>query len=201
MKVFAVLSDSRVYNRRVSGGLSAKSKTQLRVVVDAAAVLAGRFFAASTLSRRAFASATLSPLTLARLTALSFPGAVARTGSESARTESERAESALTPTRTALSGAAAGVTGVPDVVARRAPRHPAKIASTETVPSRAKARMRERRGVTRYLVGILTGARPLQLRMQRNFVSCGSDSKPRPVKVRDGSFRMNVLSVKIWLRT
>ena len=196
MKVFAVLSGSRVYSKRVSGGLSAKSNTQFRVVADDAAFLPGRCFAAATLSSRAFTSATLS-----RAVALSCAATFARTASESARTESARIESASAPALTALSDTAAVVTGVTDVVPRRAPRQPAKIASTETVPSRAKARMRERRGVTRYLVGILTGARPLQLRIQRNFVSCGSDSKPRPVNVRDGSFRTNALSVKIWLRT
>ena len=110
-------------------------------------------------------------------------------------------ESARALARIVLSVSATVVAGAVDVAPRRAPRHPAKIASTETVPSSAKARRREQRRVTRYLVGILTGARPLQLRIQRNLVSCGSDSNPRPVKVRDGSFRINVLSVKIWLRT
>ena len=164
-------------------------------------MVAGRFLAAATLSRRALPGAALSGLAvlsglvlLSGCTALSLPAAFARPAIESARTESA-------PGTRASSGAATVATGVTDVAPRRAPRHPPNIASSETVPSRVIARMRERGGVTCYLVGILTGARPLQLRRQRNFVSCGSDSKPRPVKVRDGSFSTNVLSVKIWLRT
>ena len=117
--------------------------------------------------------------------------------SESDRTESARSESGRDLGGSALLVAATEVTGATDVAIWRAPRHPAKNASTDTVPSRANALRRERRGVTSYLVGILTGARPLQLRIQRNLVSCGSDSNPSPVKVRDGSFRTNALSVKI----
>lgn len=196
MNVLAVLSGSRVYSNRVSGGLSAKSRTQFRVVADDVAFLVGRLAAAARLSRRAFSRVTLS-----RVAALSLPAAFATTDNDSARTESARTESARAPARRALSDTAIVGEAATDVAPVRAPRQPAKIASSETVPSTVSARVRERRGVTRYLVGILTGARPLQLRIHRNFVSCGSDSNPNPVNVRDGSLSTNALSVKIWFRT
>ena len=108
---------------------------------------------------------------LAGRAALSFAATVACPTSESAGTESVRRASVRGLDTRALSLTATVVAGATDVALRRVPRHPAKNASTETVPSRANARRRERRGVTSYLVGILTGARPLQLRMQRNVVS------------------------------
>lgn len=174
MNVFAVLSGNREYSMRVSGGLSAKSRIQFRDAGAAGGRLVGFGAVTAALSARVSVGRVLSVET-----ALSLFVSVARVD-ESARTESARAESRTTESERMTLSAPLGA-GVRTADRARPPRHPATVTTTATAAISTRADIREEECGTRYLVGILTGARALHARRHLKLLSRGSDSKPMPV--------------------